>query len=122
MLKRNSMQYAKDIKEAILKVQGLTEAYNTIASANAIDPYAVFEVRALGESMLVIEVDLWSCKGAEIELQDIADELEAMLDGYIIANDYHTSMLVSNNDMKWVADSDENVIRINLSFSATYQA
>jgi hypothetical protein len=120
-MKRNSNEYRNNIR-AVLLEGGVARAYFKRAPENKTFPYVVFDIRALGENRDVIEVDAWGLKGNEEELTNIADAIEENLDGYIIANEKHSSLLDSNNDMKWIDDDDENIIRINLSFNATYQA
>lgn len=117
---RKSNEYTKDVRNVILS-SGISRVYERRAPETKEFPYAVYDIRALTEARYVIEVDLWGLKGNENELADMADGLEAVMAGYIIANDNHSSMISSNNDMKWVDDSDENLIRINMSFNSTYQ-
>lgn len=112
--------YAADIREEMLTV--IDRVYWNNAPELKQFPYAVFEIRAAGERRTTIEIDLWGTKGNETELWDSADELEADLDGFIINNQHHTSSIISNHDKTWVKDDDERLVRINLSFNATYQA
>ena len=120
-MRRNSNAYRTDVRNVLLEC-GVARAYFKRAPEKKTFPYVVFDIRALGESRDVIEVDVWGLKGNEDELTNIADAIEEGTDGYIIANEKHSSLLVTNNDMKWIDDDDENIIRINLSFNATYQA
>lgn len=122
MMQMNMKRYAADVRTAMLTSDGLDRAYWNNAPESKTMPYAVFGIRSIGNNRLNIEVDLWGLKGGETELWDIADSVEANLDGNIISNEYHASEVITNSDKKWVADDDERIIRINLSFTATYQA
>lgn len=118
----DTKQYVADVRTVMLTTDGLDRVYWNNAPESKTMPFAVFGIRGIGNNRLNIEVDLWGNKGSEVALWDIADALESKLDGSIISNDYHASEIITNSDKKWVADDDERIIRINLSFTATYQA
>lgn len=115
-------QFAADVRAVMLQTEGLARAYWNNAPEARTMPYLVYDIRAIGMNRLVIECDLWGTKGNELNLWNMADALEENLDGYIVSNEYHAGEITSNNDKKWVDDDDERIIRINMSFGATYQA
>ena len=121
MNKRHSNEYYADLREALTTV--IDRVYVNEAPEGKTFPYVVFSTDAIYDGYKVT-VDLWGRSGPanEAELEDIADSVEEALDGYIIANDYHTSMLVSNDDRQWMRDEDPTIKRIMLSFNATYQS
>lgn len=121
MNKRHSNEYVADIRTALLNV--LQRVYLNEAPKDKVFPYIVFEADVIYEGYKVT-VDLWGKSGAsnEADLVDYADDVEEALDGLIIANDYHTSMLNSNEDRQWMRDEDPTIKRIQMSFNATYQS
>ena len=121
MNKRHSNEYAADIRTALLTV--MQRVYLSEAPQTKTFPYCVFDADVLYNGFK-ITVDLWGKSGAENEadLMDQADLVEAALDGYLIANEYHTSLLTSNQDRQWIRDEDPTIKRIQLSFYATYQS
>lgn len=120
MIKRQSQQFSDDIRALIIS-SGMTRVYVGSAPESKTFPYAVMDVRGAGTSM-TIELDVWGSKGNEPTLENDVDNIEVALDHALIANQYHTSAIFTNNDRKWVANDDENIIHINLSFNATYQS
>ena len=121
MNKRHSNEFLADIRSALLEV--MTRVYLNEAPQNKTYPFCVFEADVMYNGFKVT-VDIWGKSGAENEahLLDQADLIEAALDGLIIANEYHTSMFASNQDMQWIRDEDPTIKRIQLSFYATYQS
>lgn len=106
---------------AILSVIVTRFFFRTAAESKTF-PYGVFDVRKLTDGMLVVEIDLWGKRGNEISLLQDAESIEETLDGYVLADSNHTASFISNNDLKFVTDEDENIIHIILSFNATYCA
>ncbi len=121
MNKRHSNEYYADIRAALINV--LPRVNVNEAPTDKTFPYIVFSADTVYEGYK-ITVDLWGKSGAsnEAELEDYADSVEETLDGYIISNDYHTSMLSSNDDRQWIRDEDPTIKRIQMSFNATYQS
>lgn len=121
MLREYSAEYVKDIREAIVTVTDNNRVYWNVAGEDKTFPYVVFEIRSVGGDK-VITLDLWGERGGEVELSNLADLIEAYLDGLVIYNIYHASTLTSQNNLQWIADEDERIIHLNLSFDATYQS
>lgn len=121
MRKEYSAQFAADIRAAIETASGADRIYWNNSPESKVFPFIVFSIRSL-EGDKIITLDFWGEKGNEIELNDLADLTESELDGLVISNIYHASILKSNNNKQWIADEDERIIRLNMSFEATYQS
>lgn len=119
MIKNNTAEYAADIRSIISTVT--TACYWQHAPETATGEYVVFDISDVLDSRS-ITINLWGTRGREIELADLADAVEAVLDGAIISNMWHTSSIVSSENKQWVADEDERIIHIYMSFDATYKA
>lgn len=116
MIKEHVAEYAANIRSALT---GTAQAYWMNAPENHTFPYAVFEIRSAYGGK-VIDFDVWGSE--EVATSELADAIEECLDGYIIANSYHTSIITSNYNKQFIADVDERIIHVNLSFTATYKS
>lgn len=122
MQKEHSAQFAADICAAIKAAADSDRVYwNNAPEKDKVYPYIVFSIRSL-EGDKIITLDFWGQKDGEIVLSDLSDTVEAELDGLVISNEYHASLLATNNNKQWIADEDERLIHLNMSFDATYQA
>lgn len=122
MQKEHSAQFAADICAAIKAAADSDRVYwNNAPEKGKVYPYIVFSIRSL-EGDKIITLDFWGQKDGEIVLSDLSDTVEAELDGLVISNEYHASLLATNNNKQWIADEDERLIHLNMSFDATYQA
>ena len=119
MNKRHSNELYKDLRTALLVASD--NVYLRSAPKTKTFPYIVFDIFPIYEGEKC-SIDLWGMKGTEEAFENLADTVEALLDGYIIANQYHTVMLMTNDDRSWVRDEDENIIRIRMSFNGIYQS
>ena len=122
MRKEHSAEFADDVRALIATAAQFDRVYwNNAPEKNKTFPYIVFEIRSSAGDK-VIMLDLWGEKGAEVELNDLTDTVEAALDNEVISNVYHSSILATQNNKQWIADEDERIIHMNMSFDATYQA
>lgn len=122
MRKEHSAQFAADICEVVKTAAGMSRVYwNNAPEKNKTFPYIVFDIRSL-EGDKIVTLDFWGEKNGEIILSDLADQVEGELDELVISNLYHASILHSNNNKQWIADEDERIIHLNMSFEATYQS
>ena len=122
MQKEHSAQFAEDIRALMVAAAQIDRVYWINApEKNKVYPYIVFDFRAVAGDK-VITLDLWGEKGNEVTLYDLADTVEEALDNTVIYNSYHSSILATQNNKQWIADEDERLIHLNMSFDATYQA
>lgn len=121
MQKEHDAQYAADVKSLIVSAANTERVYWRNAPENKTFPYIVFEVRSVGGDK-TITLDLWHTRGNDVELSDLTDTVEAALDNEVIYNAYHASIIKTQNNKQWIADEDERLIHLNMSFDATYQA
>ena len=121
MLQEHSAQFVDDVRDLIVAAVENERVYWNNAAEDKVFPYIVFEIRSVGGDK-VISLDLWGLRGDEITLSDMADVIEAALDQEVIYNQYHASIISSQNNKEWIADEDERIIRLSMSFDATYQA
>lgn len=119
MIKRSLSAFCKALRSQMLIK--CTRVFLREAGEQKTFPYIVFDVRVLSEIRIVVEVDIWGQRGGEVALQNLADDVEEMLDGMIISNPLFIASIYTNNDLKWVLDEDKDIKHINLSFDATYQ-
>lgn len=117
----HSAEFVKDVKALIVVAANSDRVYWNNAPESKTFPYIVFEVRSVGGDK-VVSLDLWGQRGQEIIVSDLADAVEAALDNEVIYNQYHASILSTQNNKEWIADEDERIIRLSMSFDATYQA
>ena len=122
MEQEHSAEFSKDIKRLITAATNNTRVYWMNAPENnKTFPYVVYEIRSVGGDK-VIALDIWGKRGDEIIVSDLADTIEAALDNEVIYNQYHASIISTQNNKEWIADEDERIIRLSMSFDATYQA
>ena len=121
MQKEHDAEYAANIKSLIMAATGSDRVYWIHSPETKEFPFIVFEIRSVGGDK-IIALDLWGLKGNEVALSDLADTVEAALDNEVIYNSYHASIISTQNNKQWIADEDERLIHINMSFDATYQA
>ena len=119
IINRSLMAFCKRLKTVMLtKCQ---RVYLREATEKKTFPYIVFDVRVLSEIRVAIELDIWGTRAGEVALQDLADNIEELLDGYVLSDPLFAAALYTNSDLKWVEDEDKDIKHINMSFSATYQ-
>lgn len=117
---RHLMDFCKRIRTEMLKQ--CDRVYLREAEEKKTFPYVVFDVRALTDVRVTLELDLWGTRPGEETLADLADNLEEALDGLAISEPEFIAALYTNNDLKWVNDDDKDIKHVNLSFTVTYQA
>lgn len=117
MISRNTPEYIKTLRGLIEPI--VSRVYWRNAPEHKTFPYAVIDTRGVGD-YTEISVTLWGAKGGEVALQTLADMLEGELDGTTTSDATASSVITTNNDMRWIPDEDENIIRIDFSFSARY--
>lgn len=118
MNKENIAEYAADIRAAL---NGTITAYWMSAPESAIKPYMVFNISSFANGKR-IDCDLWDVRGKEVALLGLAETVEALLDGIVIFNRFHSSVITSDQNKQYIADDDDRIIHINMSFGATYQS
>ena len=121
MQKEHSAKFAEDVRALIVTAAQFDRVYWNNAPEAKTFPYIVFDIRSVSGDK-VITLDLWGEKGKEIELHDLADTVEEALDNTVIYNYCHSSIIATQNNKQWIADEDERIIHLNMSFDATYQA
>ena len=121
MNKEHSAQFAADVRKAITDTINSEAVFWRVAPESYPYPYIIFNVRGYADGKS-IELDLWDLRDNELRISDTADTIEAELDGLVIANDYHSSILMTDSNKQWIWDEDENILHINMSFTSTYQA
>ena len=120
MNKRTTSDCIADVRTELLK--HVDYSYYREAPEEKTFPYVVFDVRPMGDDMMVVELDMWAKRPNQISLLDTANEIEAALDGFIIDSPAYTLALFSNNDGKWLIDEDKDFLHFNLSFNGVYQS
>lgn len=118
MFNRESMALNKGIKNLLLPL--CPRVYFREAKENKEFPYIVFETRPIGQYRAVVELDLWGVRGAEYDLQKLADDIEELMDNRIMSAPQYIANPITNNDQKWVNDDNKDILHINMSFDCIY--
>lgn len=119
MINRSLNAFCKALRTQMLTK--CTRVYLREASEQKTFPYVVFDVRVISEIRIVVELDIWGQRGGEVALQNLADDIEVLLDGMVISDPLFIASIYTNNDLKWLLDDDKDIKHINMSFDATYQ-
>ena len=120
MIKRTSMELVEGIRTLLLTK--CDNVYFREGSENKTYPRIIFDVRPFMERRVVLEMDLWDMRGNEKNLQDLADDIEELIDGTVLSNPSYIASFGSNNDMKYVPDENKDFKHINMSFDIIYQS
>lgn len=120
MNKRTTMALVKGIRTQLLSK--CSHVYYLESTEDKKYPMIIFEVRPSYETRMTLELDLWSMRGSEKTLFDLADTIEELVDGMVLSEPEYIASFYTNNDMKSVPDENKDFKHLNMSFNIIYQS
>lgn len=114
-----TIELRKDIKKI------LSEAHERIfyrkANDEALYPYITYLIKDIYGAK-VLEINVWNIdpEDSTVTIENLSDNIEKLLNDFILANENHTIILYSNQDRKWLDDEDKRLQRINFSYEIRY--
>ena len=112
-----SIELRKDIYSLIKN--GHERVFHRQASSTAQFPYIVYKITDIGDSK-ELEIDYWDRNNSSETIENLADNIEKLLDEEVVSSTEHSFVIYYNNDRKFVDDEDKNIKRINETFEIRY--
>lgn len=112
-----SIELRKDIYSLIKS--GHERVFHRQASSTAQFPYIVYRITDIGDSK-ELEIDYWDKNDSSETIENLADNIEKVLNEEVINSYEHSCAIYYNNDRKFVDDEDKNIQRINETFEIRY--
>ncbi|MBS6503979.1 MAG: hypothetical protein KH415_20605 [Clostridium sp.] len=115
----STIELRKDIKKI------LSGAYERIFYRKANDkvayPYCTYLIKDIYGAK-ALEINIWNIddKDSTATIEELADNVQKILDDTISINENHSFILYYNEDRKWIDDEDERIQRINFSYEIRY--
>ena len=79
----------------------------------------VYKITDLGDSK-ELEIDYWDRNNSSETIENLADNIEKLLDEEVVNSSEHSFIIYYNNDRKFVDDEDKNIQRVNETFEIRY--
>lgn len=112
-----SIELRKDIYSLIKS--GHERVFHRQASSIAQFPYIVYKITDIGDSK-ELEIDYWDRNNSSETIENLADNIEKLLDEEVVSSSEHSFVIYYNNDRKFVDDEDKNIQRVNETFEIRY--
>ena len=115
------MSYTNEIRKDIKNYlkQKCENVYYLKASDISRFPYIVFSIRSVGEGK-VLELDIWDRHKDTTRIENLTDDIEEMFLNEVMCNEKHCIAFYSNDDRRFIEDSDKHLQRINESYELFY--
>ncbi|MCR1953002.1 hypothetical protein NSA50_18540 [Clostridium sp. DSM 100503] len=114
-----TIELRKDIKKI------LSEAHDRVFYRKANDkvayPYCTYLIKDIYGAK-ALEINIWNIddKDSTATIEELADNIQKILDDTISINEHHSIILYYNEDRKWIDDEDKRIQRINFSYEIRY--